>query len=238
MATRIYESANIRTIDGVEIYITPLKLKYLRMFMETFDKSKDVKNQDEFLDILIECCAVAMKQYYPIIQTPEDVADSFDVKTMYIILDIAASIKMDPSKQEEKPKEEPKNVSTVKSDNKDGSTWDTMDLAKLEAEVFLLGIWKDYEDLETSLSMPELSATLESKRMSDYNDKKFHAAIQGVDIENNNSKPEPDAWERMKTRVLTNGATDDPNDILALQGEAATKAGFGIGEGLSYEKWD
>ena len=74
--------------------------------------------------------------------------------------------------------------------------------------------------------------------MSDYNDKKFHAAIQGVDIEGNNSKPEPDAWEKMKTRVLTNGATDDPNDILALQGEAATRAGFGIGEGLSYEKWD
>lgn len=237
MATKIYESAIIHTIDGMEIYITPLKIKYLRMFMDTFDKSKDVKSQDEFLDVLIECCAVAMKQYYPIIQTPEEVADSFDVKTMYIILDIAANIKLDPNKQEEK-KEEPKPVSTVKSDNKDGSTWDTMDLAKLESEVFLLGIWKDYEDLETSLSMPELSATLESKRLSDYNDKKFHAAIQGVDIEGNDKKAEPDAWERMKTRVLSGGATDDPNDILALQGEAATRAGFGIGEGLSYEKWD
>jgi hypothetical protein len=239
MANSIYDSANIYTIDGIEIYITPLKLKYLRMFMTTFDKSKTAKNQDEFLDVLIECCSVAMKQYYPIIQTPEDVADSFDVKTMYTILDIAASIKMDPDKKEEEPAEEPKTVSTVKSESKDGSTWDTMDLAKLESEVFLLGIWKDYEDLETSLSMPELSATLEAKRLSDYNDKKFMAAIQGVDIEaNSGSKPEPDAWERMKTRVLTNGATDDPNDILALQGEAATKAGFGIGEGLSYEKWD
>ena len=160
MATKIYESAIIYTIGGIEIYITPLKLKYLRMFMETFDKSRAVKSQDDFLDVLIECCAVAMKQYYPIIQTPEDVADSFDVKTMYVILDIAASIKMDPNKQEEQL-EESKPVSTVKSDNNDGSTWDTMDLAKLEAEVFLLGIWKDYEDLETSLSMPELSATLE-----------------------------------------------------------------------------
>lgn len=206
--------------------------------MDTFNKSKSVETQDEFLDILIECCAVAMKQYYPLIQTPEEVEDSFDVKTMYTILDIAAGIKMDPNKQPEKTEDEKKPISTVKTDNKEGGSWDTMDLAKLEAEVFLLGIWKDYEDLETSLSMAELSATLEAKRLDDYNTKKFHAAIQGVDIESNNSKPEPDAWERMKTRVLSGGATDDPNDILALQGEAASRAGFGIGEGLSYEKWD
>lgn len=238
MATKIYESATIYTIDGVEIYITPLKIKYLRMFMDAFDKSKDVKTQDEFLDVLIECCSIAMKQYYPVIKTPEDVEDMLDVKSMYTILDIAAGIKMDPKKQQDK-QEEPKKVSTVKNDKDGGSAWDTMDLAKLESEVFLLGIWKDYEDLETSLSMAELSATLEAKRLSEYNERKFHAAIQGIDIEkNSDERPEPDAWEKMKTRVLTGGATDNPNDILALQGEAATKAGFGIGEGLSYEKWD
>ena len=110
MATKVYESAIIHTIDGMGIYITQLKIKYLRMFMDTFDKSKEVKTQDEFIDVLIECCAVAMKQYYPIIQTAEEVADSFDIKTMYTILDIAAGIKMDPNKQEEK-KEAPSPVS-------------------------------------------------------------------------------------------------------------------------------
>jgi hypothetical protein len=239
MATKVYETANIHTIDGVEIYITPLKIKYLRMFMDTFDESKDSKTQDEFLDVLIKCCAVSMKQYYPLIQTPEDVADSFDVKTMYKILDISAGIKLDPNSKSEESAEEKPQVSTVKEEQSNGSSWDTIDLAKLEAEVFLLGIWKDYEDLETSLSMAELTATLEAKRLHDYNDKKFHASIQGIDLEGgSNNKPEPNTWEKMKAKVLSGGATDDPNDILAMQGDNAERAGFGIGHGLSHETWD
>jgi hypothetical protein len=39
----------------------------------------------------------------------------------------------------------------------------------------------------------------------------------------------------MKARVYSNGSTSNPNDILALQGAAAKRAGFGIGEGLEYE---
>jgi hypothetical protein len=42
----------------------------------------------------------------------------------------------------------------------------------------------------------------------------------------------------MKARVFSGGATDNPDDILALQGQNAQKAGFGIGMGLGYEKWD
>jgi hypothetical protein len=39
----------------------------------------------------------------------------------------------------------------------------------------------------------------------------------------------------MKARVFSGGATSDSNDIIALQGINAQKAGFGIGMGLSYE---
>jgi hypothetical protein len=39
----------------------------------------------------------------------------------------------------------------------------------------------------------------------------------------------------MKARVFSGGATTDSNDILALQGHNAQKAGFGIGMGLDYE---
>lgn len=42
----------------------------------------------------------------------------------------------------------------------------------------------------------------------------------------------------MKARVFSGGKTDDPNDILSMQGVNAQKAGFGIGMGLSYEKID
>jgi hypothetical protein len=39
----------------------------------------------------------------------------------------------------------------------------------------------------------------------------------------------------MKARVFSKGKTKDSNDILALQGPTAQKAGFGIGYGLDYE---
>ena len=115
-----------------------------------------------------------------------------------------------------------------------GVTWDTLDLAKLEAEAFLLGIWKDYEELELSLSMPELTATLEIKRESDYNDKKFSAGLKGIDLDEQSGKK--NAWEEMKARVFSNGSAANANDVLALQGQNAIKAGFGIGMGLDYEK--
>ena len=170
-----------------------------------------------------------MQQYAPHIKTLEEVEDNFDIKSVYKIVDIAAGIKMEPEKDKE-----PEDIK--KEDVKDNSTWDTMDLAKLEAEVFQLGIWKDYEELEASLSMSEISATLGAKREQDYNDKKFYAAMQGVDLDKQTKKEDP--WQAMKARVFSGGATGDPNDVLALQGHNASKAGFGIGMGLSYEKWD
>jgi hypothetical protein len=229
MATKIYESAIVETVYGEKIYIIPLKIKYLRLFMDRFDEAKGSQTSDELLWHILECTVIAMQQYAPHIKTAEAVEDLFDIKTVYKILDIAAGIKMDPQKQEE-------TTEVKQEDIKQTNTWDTMDLAKLEAEVFQLGIWKDYEELESSLSMSEITATLEAKREQDYADKKFFAAIQGVDLDKQTKKEDP--WEAMKARVFSGGAAKDSNDVLALQGYNATKAGFGIGMGLSYEKWD
>ena len=80
--------------------------------------------------------------------------------------------------------------------------------------------------------MPELVAILEAKNNQEYEEKKFLAALQGVDIDSSSSD---NKWEEMKARVYSNGSTSNPNDILALQGTAATRAGFGIGQGLEYE---
>ena len=113
------------------------------------------------------------------------------------------------------------------------NSWEDLDLAKLESEVFLLGIWKDYMELEASLSMPELMATIAVIRDLDYQEKKFLAAIQGVDLDKNSGKQ--DEWENLKARVFSKGKTSDGNDVLALQGANAQKAGFGIGMGLDYE---
>jgi len=223
MATRIYESDTVTLIDETEIYLTPLKIKYLREFMDLFDYVKDARNDDQAILFLTECAKIAMKQYAPDIL---DLEDQADIHTIYKIIEVAAGIKVKPDSKE-----------SVKDQAvESGSTWDTLDLAKLEAEAFLLGIWKDYEQLESSLSMPELMATLESKRELDYQEKKFLAAIQGVDLDKDSGKQ--NAWEEMKARVFSNGGTEDPNDVVALQGANAQKAGFGIGMGLSYQKID
>lgn len=226
MATKIYDSAVISTIDGKKIYITPLKIKYLRLFMEEFDKVKEAANDSDAISFVTTSSLLAMMQYCPEITTIEQLEDTFDLPTLYKILDIAAGIKL---KGSEEGSEE-----SIQNQAKDNTqTWENMDLAKLESEVFLLGIWRDYEELEASLSMAELSETLNAKREADYADKKFMAAIQGVDIDANKEKEE-NAWEKMKNKVFNKGG--DPNDVTSLKGQKAAKAGFGIGMGLSYEK--
>lgn len=193
--------------------------------MDTFEFVKTAKNDEEAIFFLSECARIAMQQYYPSIQTIFDLEDMVDLKTIYEIIDVAAGVKVK------------KDSSNVKKDAvESGSEWEKLDLAKLESELFLLGIWKDYEELETSLSMPELMAALEVKREMDYDNKKFHAAIQGVDLDKESGRDKTNAWEEMKARVFSGGQAKDSNDVVALQGVNAQKAGFGIGMGLSYEK--
>jgi hypothetical protein len=227
MATTVYKNKIIKLVDGTELEIVPLKIKYLREFMEAFEYVKTAKNDDEAIDFLVECVRITMKQYYPDIKlTKSDVEDSLDMPTIYAVLDISAGIKINQKSEE-----------TVKDQATDsGSPWSELDLAKIESEVFLLGIWKDYRELEESLSMPELIATLSSRRELDYQEKKFLAAIQGVDLDKQSgSERGQKEWEDMKARVFSQGKTKDSNDILALQGQNAKSAGFGIGMGLDYE---
>jgi hypothetical protein len=224
MATEVYSKGNIYLIDGTELEIIPLKIKYLREFMVEFEGIKDASDDDEAIEVLSKCVGICMKQYYP--EIANTVEDNLDLPTIYKVIDIAAGIKIN-KKSEEPVKEQAKTS---------GSTWDDLDLAKLEAEVFILGIWKDYKELEESLSMPELMVTLSSKRELDYEEKKFLAAIQGVDLDGaTNSDKGQKEWEDMKARVFSGGATSDSNDVLSLQGQNAKKAGFGIGMGLDYE---
>ena len=228
MATNIYKVEYVDTVDGLTIVLAPLKIKYLREFMAKFQSVKASQDDMEAISQLTECVQIAMQQYHPPFKTVDDVENHFDIKAIYKIVDAAAGIKIDESKKDEPVKEQ-----AVNSEN----TWDKFDLAKLESEAFLIGIWKDYDELELSLSLPELTATLEAKRELDYQEKKFLAAIQGVDLDSQSGKQEDNPWEAMKARVFSKGQTEDPNDIISLQGANAAKAGFGIGNGLSYEKW-
>ena len=226
MATKVYKSGFISLVDGTLVYANPLKIKYLRPFMDVFEKLKDTANEEATIEILLECAAIAMQQYYPQALEQEDIEDLLDINTLYKILEFAAGIQIKQQGEE----------TTQTQAKSEGSSWDEMDLATLEAELFLIGIWKDYEDLESSLSLPELTATLNAKRDLDYKEKKFLAAIQGVDIDKDSGKG--NEWEELKARVFSKGKAANANDITALRGQNAARAGFGIGLGLDYERID
>lgn len=88
--------------------------------------------------------------------------------------------------------------------------------------------------MEEHLSMPELIAILTAKQEEDYQNKKFFAALKGVDLDQNSGSGK-DKWEEIKARAFSKGSTSDPKDIASLQGKSAEQAGFGIGQGLDYE---
>ena len=230
MATKVFKTSQIELLNGQVLECSPLKIKYMREFMDIFIGMESSKNDDESIEILLECSRVCMKQYNPGLFL--DLEEHVDLNTLYDIVEIAAGIKIKPqtTKEEETP------IKEVSKGKEKDQGWLDLDLAKLESEVFTLGIWKNYEELEASLSIPELMQTLSSKRDLDYEEKKFLAAIQGVDLDKNaeNGRGQKE-WEDMKARVFSGGKATDSNDVLALQGVNAQKAGFGIGMGLDYE---
>ena len=234
MATKVFNTSQIVLLNDQVLECSPLKIKYMREFMDIFVLLEKSQNDEEAIDILLECCRICMKQYSPDLFL--DLDEHIDLTTLYDIIEIAAGINIKPKNKEneDSDKEETKPIKEISKDKDQG--WFDLDLAKLESEVFTLGIWKNYEELEASLSIPELMQTLSSKRELDYEEKKFLAAIQGVDLDDNKDKNRGQKeWEDMKARVFSGGQTSDGNDVLSLQGPNATRAGFGIGMGLDYE---
>jgi hypothetical protein len=100
-------------------------------------------------------------------------------------------------------------------------------------EVFLLGNWKNYDELEDNLSMPELIQTFKSMQKTEEEKRKFLASLQGINL-NEEIKEEGPTFEDIKKRALGINASAD--DVVSLQGSYAAEAGFGIGAGLGYSK--
>jgi len=232
MPTKIYDIAYIKTIYGKEIEISPLKIKHMRKFMDKFDSVKTAENEEAMIQVLTECATIAMKQFYPEIDTVEKFEDKFDLKTMYKIIEYAGGIKMDDEEQEEPDDRQEQSESSSKSG------WGDLDLNKLESEAFLLGIWKNYDELESSICLAELMSILEQKREMDYQDKKFTASLKGINLDEASGQKEEDPWEAMKARVAAKASgigNGNPNDITSFQGTKGQQAGFSIGKELGYE---
>ena len=100
-----------------------------------------------------------------------------------------------------------------------------------------MGNWRNYEELEENLSMPELIQTLKSFKKQKSEDRKFAAGLKGIELnidEDEEEVQEGKTFEDIQRRALGINASSD--DILSLQGSLASNAGFGIGAGLGYSK--
>ena len=94
--------------------------------------------------------------------------------------------------------------------------------------------------------MAELVAILEAMREKEYNDKKFAAAMQGVDLDKETgrkNKPrkteqkKASTFEDIQARVFSGGLAQDANDILSLQGSLGARKGFQMGKDMGYGRF-
>jgi len=70
----------------------------------------------------------------------------------------------------------------------------------------LLGIWKNYEELEETISLDELNAILAAGRERDMRHWKFQASLKGIKIDDEETDNQPletgeEALERIKRRA-------------------------------------
>ncbi len=82
-------------------------------------------------------------------------------------------------------------------------------MAKLEGEVFLLGLWKNFDDLEESICLAELYQILESSREKEQNHRKFLAAIKGIDLSANDKDEEFERVKRQAEARLTGKSEEE-----------------------------
>lgn len=96
----------------------------------------------------------------------------------------------------------------------------------------MLGHWKDYEELEESLSMPELSATLKAMYKVENRKNKFIAAMNGqefdTDSTDTDSDDKPSTFLEVQARAMAKLTGD-------IEKSKAVEYGFANDEGTLYQ---
>lgn len=88
----------------------------------------------------------------------------------------------------------------------------------------LLGNWRNFDELESNLSYPELEAMVKSLREREQRNNHFLAALQGIDM--NKGKTVDDPVERIKRKVRAKAAGVDEETMRFR--ENANTAGFKV----------
>ena len=99
-------------------------------------------------------------------------------------------------------------------------------------------MWRDFEELESSLSMPELVATLTAAQEQQADQNKFLAALKGIKLDeggNADTKSAEDVWNNAVAKANSNGKTGNINDIMAMPGASEGRIDLGLGQGIEVE---
>ena len=95
-------------------------------------------------------------------------------------------------------------------------------MASLVLRAMLLGIWKNVEELEENISLPELTSILQSNAEQEYSDRKFTAALKGIELPDPNAAEVPtfeEIQERAKRKIYAQRTGKSEEEVeLALMG--------------------
>jgi hypothetical protein len=95
MATSVHESTELTLMDGTKITVRPLKISLLRPFMKQFEQvSLVAEDNEKSMTLLVECVAIAMKQYKPELSDVEKLEEVLDLPTVYKIIEAASGVKL------------------------------------------------------------------------------------------------------------------------------------------------
>jgi hypothetical protein len=92
MATTTYTPQVLTLIDGTTIEVRPLKISLLKPFMKKFEGvSLVAEDNEKSMNLLLECVAIAMKQYSPeLAADPAKLEELLDLPTVYKIVEAAS----------------------------------------------------------------------------------------------------------------------------------------------------
>jgi hypothetical protein len=79
----------------------------------------------------------------------------------------------------------------------------------------LVGAWKDFEEMELTLSLPELEAILDAARKRERERQKFQAALKGVNLDNDEETITGDDVKR-RVEARMSGMTEEAFELQEI----------------------
>jgi hypothetical protein len=96
LATTVYDVEEIKLQNGATVQLRPLSIKELRKFMLVLNKTQNVTNESESLDVLIDACGIALEKQLPdLVKDRDALEEALDVPTINRILEVCGGIKLD-----------------------------------------------------------------------------------------------------------------------------------------------